>query len=106
MCLIFISAGLCISGSARLLQSSSHIPTETQVTGETSNQEEETTSQGEEPAKPVPEIVCNIGTKLSLKDYAEREWRGNTPRAELIKNVCIHILTLAMLNKLRCHAHF
>ena len=59
------------------------------VTGETiSHEEGEITGQEEEPSRLVPEAVCNIGTKLSLIDYAEREWRGNTPRAELMKNVC------------------
>ena len=63
----------------------------------TNNTGEETGGVGEvicepetEPDKPPSsKSVCNIGTKVSLKEYAEREWRGNTPRAELMKKVFI-----------------
>lgn len=86
-------------GSTRLSQSSSHTPTEPSQQGEitsqqgeaaiqqgkTCDQKGEITSQSEESVKLKAETVCNVGTKLSLTEYAEREWRGTTPRAELMK---------------------
>ena len=66
------------------------LPGETTVTTgeETSNVGEVIGGQEKEPYKACgSKSVCNIGTKVSLTDYAEREWRGNTPRAELMKKV-------------------
>lgn len=55
--------------------------------GEINNRLEEPATQEREPAKSCSNSICNIGTKVSLTEYAEREWRGNTPRADLMKKV-------------------
>ena len=100
-------------GSTRLSESSSHTPTETSQQGEATSQSGDKTSQLEKTTEPQGEItnqqgeitcqeeelvkspaktVCNVGTKLSLTEYAEKEWRGSTPRAELMKKVSLKFL--------------
>ena len=60
---------------------------DTSSLGEATCEPEKATGQENEPDKPRSKSVCNIGTKVSLTEYAEREWRGNTPRAVLMKKV-------------------